>query len=100
MTQKATTITFREMKEKLHAHAIGYAGLSQLAKLEAKDLTIDGIAATAAHVADGRYPLVRRMSLYQREPTLPLADDVTAYFRSPAKGHKLIVAAGNVPVAP
>jgi phosphate transport system substrate-binding protein len=84
MTPRATTATFREMKEMLSAHASVYAGLSRLPKIEAKGLTVDGLAATVATVADGTFPIVRRMSLYQREPTprfgrpsdgvLPLAD--------------------------
>lgn len=100
MTPKATNVSGRELKEKLHAHAIAYAGIVQLTRIgtAAKAVTVDGVAASSATVADGTYPIVRRMSLYQRVPTNVLADRLTEYFFSPTKGQKAILAAGNVPV--
>jgi phosphate transport system substrate-binding protein len=98
MTPKATLVNLREMKEKLGTHAIGYLGLGQLGRLEARALTIGGVAGTPATVESSAYPIVRHMALYQREPVLPLADSVIATFLSPAKGQKLILDAGNVPV--
>jgi len=100
MTPKAITVSGRELKEKLHAHAIAFAGIIQLTRIgaDAKAVTVDGVAASSATVADGTYPIVRRMSLYQRVPTNVLADRLTEYCFSPTKGHKAILAAGNVPV--
>jgi phosphate transport system substrate-binding protein len=100
MTPKATNVSGRELKEKLNAHAIAYAGIIQLTRIgaDAQALTVDGVAASSATIADGTYPIVRRMSLYQRVPTNVLADRLTEYFFSPTKGRKAILAAGNVPV--
>jgi len=49
-------------------------------------------------IKNGKYPIGREMSLYQREPATPVGDRFIEYFQAPDKGEKQIIAAGNVPV--
>ena len=98
MTPKATLLNYKQLKETLHEHSIAYAGLSQKVKLGLQGVTIDGVEPSAQTVASGKYPIVRKMSLYQRVPSTDLGDKVVQYFLAPERGRKLIVEAGNVPV--
>ncbi|MBI5542879.1 MAG: phosphate ABC transporter substrate-binding protein [Deltaproteobacteria bacterium] len=98
MTPRATVVGHRQMKESLGPFAIAYAGMSQVGRQQLQAVTVDGIGATAQTVSNGQYPIVRHMSVYQREPSTALADQVVASFLAPAQGQKLVLQAGNVPV--
>ena len=98
MSPKATLVTGKQMKESLKENAIAFVSIAQMTKNAFKGLSIEGVPPSSETVKTGKYPIVREMSLYQREPASPLVDQVVEYFLAPDKGQKQILAAGNVPV--
>jgi phosphate transport system substrate-binding protein len=98
MSPKAVTVKGKQIQEGIPESAITYVGLSQVAKWSLSAVTIGGVVPSAKSVSDGSYPIVRRMSLYQRAPGTPLAQSVIDAFFAPDKGRKLILEAGNVPI--
>ncbi|MGC4116912.1 MAG: substrate-binding domain-containing protein [Myxococcales bacterium] len=77
----------------------GQAPMPEGAKaIIAQGISIDGVCPSTATVRDGTYSIVRRMSVYHREPASPLAVQILEHFVDPKKGQNLIRKDGNVPV--
>ncbi|HEY3448413.1 MAG TPA: substrate-binding domain-containing protein [Myxococcales bacterium] len=73
-------------------------GAPATAMIIAQGISIDGICPSTGTVRDGSYSIVRKMSLYQRDPAPPLASQIVEHFVDPKKGQNLIRKDGNVPV--
>jgi phosphate transport system substrate-binding protein len=98
LTPRATIVTGKQVQEGLPENAVTYVGESQVARWNLTPVAVNGVLPSARTVADGTYPIVRHMSLYQRVPGTPLGAELIETFRAPDKGRRLIVEAGNVPV--
>lgn len=62
-------------------------------------VSIGGVCPSTRSVMDGTYPIVRRMSLYQRvDGPRPLTDAVVGYFMDETKGQLHVAKDGNVPM--
>jgi phosphate transport system substrate-binding protein len=62
--------------------AIGYVGMTLAAHNGVKALTINGVAPTAANVADQLYPYARQMRFYTDKKLSPATKEFIAYVRS------------------
>jgi phosphate transport system substrate-binding protein len=97
LTPRVLTVAGKQIQEGLPENAISYVGLGQVARWNLTPVTIGGVLPSTKTVADGSYPIVRHMSLYQRAPATPLGKELVETFLAPDKGRRLILEAGNVP---
>ncbi|HHM04276.1 MAG TPA: phosphate ABC transporter substrate-binding protein [Gammaproteobacteria bacterium] len=79
--------------------SIGVAEHDIAAGTPIKLLALDGVAASRANVASGRYPLARSLNLVTRAPARGLARDFIDYARSNAV-HDLVAAQHFLPLVP
>lgn len=98
VTPSARMLPHRELVDAVGKDptAIGYVGMHEAHGL--KVLTVDGVAADAASITSGRYPVHRQLSLYAREPLSGEAKSVIDFFLDPAKGQAMVRELGDVPI--
>lgn len=73
-------------------------GTTTLERLPIKVLSIDGIAPTPEHIANGRYPFVKTLGFVWRDDTLPASARAFVKFVQSEDGAELLRAHGYLPV--
>ncbi len=96
ITPRAREVTIKDFHDAITDRAIGYIGIHGVRQLKA--LTIDGVVGNVENVRAGRYPITRKLALFQREPASATVTSLVDDFLDPAIGQKIAESLGNVPV--
>jgi phosphate transport system substrate-binding protein len=96
ITPRAREVSTRDFYGAITDRAIGYVGIHGVRQL--KMLTVDGVVGSVENVRAGRYPITRKLAIFQKEPVTPSVASVVEYFLDPAIGQTIADSLGNVPV--
>jgi len=99
ITPKATILETSALRARVakDPNAIGYIAHTFL-DASVRAVSVEGKAATAETIRSSAYPLRRPLSLVSLKAPSGAVQRFVAYMLDPAKGQRLLAAAGNVPV--